>query len=178
MLIKVAFVEVDDNKALNLGVQGDYTGFSKNFSQDHRLYDQLYLLSRQHSHHAGHDRSVGPFCNQPERDRAKQLRSAADPDGSGGNGGMYTIMGNDFTATLQAIATAGKAQMLSRPSILARDGQMAEIFVGQSVYLPSSVTLTSVGNSGSTVPSINGTYRPSASSWTSRRSSEPTAWCK
>ena len=33
VLIKVAFVEVDDNKALNLGVEGDYTGFSKNFSQ-------------------------------------------------------------------------------------------------------------------------------------------------
>ena len=73
---------------------------------------------------------------------------------------MYTIMGNDFTATLQAVATAGKAQILSRPSILARDGQMAEIFVGQSVYLPSSVTLTSVGNSANTVPSINGAYSP------------------
>ena len=61
--------------------------------------------------------------------------------GAAGNGGVYQIMGNDFTATLQAIATAGKAQVLSRPSILARDGQMAEIVVGQSIYLPSSVTL-------------------------------------
>jgi general secretion pathway protein D len=68
-------------------------------------------------------------------------------------------MGNDFTGTIQAIATAGKAQVLSRPSILARDGQMAEIVVGQSVYLPSSVTLSSVGGTGSTVPSINGSYQ-------------------
>ena len=80
--------------------------------------------------------------------------------GAAGNGGMYQIMGSDFTATLQAIATAGKAQILSRPSILARDGQMAEIVVGQSVYLPSSVSLTTVGGTvATTVPTINGTYQ-------------------
>jgi general secretion pathway protein D len=81
--------------------------------------------------------------------------------GATGNGGMYTILGNDFTATLQAIATAGKAQVLSRPSILARDGQMAEIVVGQSIYLPSSVSLTTIGGAGigTTVPTINGTYQ-------------------
>jgi general secretion pathway protein D len=81
--------------------------------------------------------------------------------GATGPGGMYQIMGSDFTATLQAIATAGKAQVLSRPSILARDGQMAEIVVGQSVYLPSSVSLTTIGGSAltATVPTINGTYQ-------------------
>jgi general secretion pathway protein D len=79
--------------------------------------------------------------------------------GSAGNGGLYQIMGNDFTATLQAIAIAGKSQVLSRPSILARDGQMAEIVVGQSIYLPSSVTLTAVGGTSTTVPEINGSYQ-------------------
>ena len=79
--------------------------------------------------------------------------------GATGNGGLYQFMGNDFTATLQAIATAGKAQVLSRPSILARDGQMAEIVVGQSIYLPSGVSFTAVGNSATTVPTINGTYQ-------------------
>jgi general secretion pathway protein D len=75
---------------------------------------------------------------------------------------MYSMMGSDFSATLQAIATAGKAQILSRPSILARDGQMAEIFVGQSIYLPSSVSLSTVGtgSTATTVPQINGTYSP------------------
>ena len=79
--------------------------------------------------------------------------------GATGNGGIYQILGSDFTATLQAIATSGKAQVLSRPSILARDGQMAEIVVGQSIYLPSGVTYTSVGGTGATVPSINGSYQ-------------------
>ena len=76
-----------------------------------------------------------------------------------GPGGLYQLIGSDFTATLQAIAAAGKAQVLSRPSILAHDGQMAEIVIGQSVYLPSSVTLSAVGGTGTTVPAINGTYQ-------------------
>jgi general secretion pathway protein D len=79
--------------------------------------------------------------------------------GAAGNGGLYQIMGNDFTGTIQALATAGKAQVLARPEIVARDGQMAEIVVGQSVYLPSSVSLSAVGGSGTTVPSINGAYQ-------------------
>ena len=33
VLIKVVFLEVQDNKASAIGVQGDYTGFNKNFSQ-------------------------------------------------------------------------------------------------------------------------------------------------
>jgi hypothetical protein len=99
--------------------------------------------------------------------------------GAAGNGGMYQIMGNDFTATLQAIATAGKAQVLSRPSILARDGQMAEIVVGQSIYLPSSVSLTAVGGTATTVPEPSTEpIKTSASNWTSRRSSGRTTWCK
>jgi general secretion pathway protein D len=68
-------------------------------------------------------------------------------------------LGNNFTATVQALATAGKAQVLSRPSILARDGQMAEIVVGQSIYLPSSVSFTAVGGTGTTIPAINGSYQ-------------------
>jgi general secretion pathway protein D len=79
--------------------------------------------------------------------------------GATGNGGLYQVFGNDFTATIQALATAGKAQVLSRPSILARDGQLAEIVVGQSIYLPSGVSFSAVGNSSSTVPTINGSYQ-------------------
>jgi general secretion pathway protein D len=68
-------------------------------------------------------------------------------------------MGSDFNATLQAIATAGKLQVLSRPSILARDGQMAEIVIGQSLYLPSGVSFTAVGGTSTTIPTINGSYQ-------------------
>jgi general secretion pathway protein D len=79
--------------------------------------------------------------------------------GASGSGAMYQLLGNDFTATVQAIAQAGKSQVLSRPSILARDGQMAQIVVGQEIYLPSGVAYSSVGTSGATIPTINGSYQ-------------------
>jgi type II secretory pathway component GspD/PulD (secretin) len=76
--------------------------------------------------------------------------------GAAGSGGLYQVLGNDFTATVQAIAAAGKSQVLSRPSILARDGQLAKIVVGQEIYLPSGVTYTTSGST--TIPIINGNY--------------------
>jgi general secretion pathway protein D len=66
-------------------------------------------------------------------------------------------MGKDFQATLKAIATAGKSQVLSRPSILARDGQLAKIVIGQEIYLPSGVSQQAT--TGVTpVTTINGSY--------------------
>ena len=49
--------------------------------------------------------------------------------------GLYQLMGADFTATLRAIAEAGKTEVLSRPSILARNNQQAIITVGQEIPL-------------------------------------------
>ncbi|MCX6914857.1 MAG: hypothetical protein NT167_17705, partial [Verrucomicrobia bacterium] len=51
----------------------------------------------------------------------------------GNANGIYQIIGQDYTVTLHAIAQAGKAKVLSRPSILARNNQPATITVGQSV---------------------------------------------
>ena len=164
VLIKAAFVEVDDSKALDLGVQGNYTGFSKNFSQvtgymtNFMCSTQCWQLGQQITRlQQLFHRAITPINQSYTLNNNFNLPQTLT--GSAGNGGLYQIMGNDFTATLQAIATAGKAQVLSRPSILARDGQMAEIVVGQSIYLPSSVSLTAVGGTGTTVPSINGTYQ-------------------
>jgi general secretion pathway protein D len=161
VLIKVVFLEVDDSKALDLGVQGDYTGFSKNFSQiTGYLTNNAYYPSIP----AGSPGSIGPSGYSPINQSYSLNNNFGLPQsltGATGNGGMYQIMGNDFTATLQAIATAGKAQILSRPSVLARDGQMAEIVVGQSIYLPSSVSLSTIGTgfTATTVPTITGTYQ-------------------
>jgi general secretion pathway protein D len=60
--------------------------------------------------------------------------------------GLYQILGNDYQVTLRAIAQAGKAKVLSRPSVLARNSQPATILVGQSVPLITSVRYDSLGN--------------------------------
>jgi general secretion pathway protein D len=58
--------------------------------------------------------------------------------------------------TLRAIAQAGKAQLLSRPSILARDRQPATIQVGQNVPLVQSVSYQGIAGT----PINNFQYSP------------------
>jgi type II secretory pathway component GspD/PulD (secretin) len=74
------------------------------------------------------------------------------PFAAGAGAGMYQILGNDFQATLRAIAQAGKAEVLSRPSILARNNQPASVVVGQYVPLITSVSYNSI--SGAPINSV------------------------
>lgn len=60
--------------------------------------------------------------------------------------GIYQILGDDFQVTLRAIAEAGKTEVLSRPSVLARNNQQAVITVGQQVPLITNVRYDNFGN--------------------------------
>src|SRR5207248_10147465 len=60
--------------------------------------------------------------------------------------GLYQILGQDYQVTLHAIAQAGKARVLSRPSVVARNNQPATILVGQTVPLITSVRYDTFGN--------------------------------
>jgi len=60
--------------------------------------------------------------------------------------GIYQVLGKDFNVTLRAIAQAGDAELLSRPSVMARNNQQAVITVGQRVPLISNVRFDSLGN--------------------------------
>ncbi len=60
--------------------------------------------------------------------------------------GLYTILGNDFQATLRLIAQAGKAEILSRPSILTRNNQQATISIGQQVPLITGTRIDTQNN--------------------------------
>jgi type II secretory pathway component GspD/PulD (secretin) len=138
VLIKVVFMELVRNDSLELGFQAGLTRPLGNSSSTGSLA-QVFGLTGITSVITNFSGIGQPFSTTP----------------SSPNGGFYQIIGTDFQATMKAIATAGKAQILSRPSVLARDGQMAEIVVGQQVYLPSGVSFTTSGNNIST-PIING----------------------
>lgn len=56
--------------------------------------------------------------------------------------GMYQLLGNDFSATLRAIAQAGKTEVLSRPSVMARNNQQATITIGQEVPFITNTRIT------------------------------------
>jgi general secretion pathway protein D len=60
--------------------------------------------------------------------------------------GIYQILGSDFQATIRAIEQAGKAEVLSRPSILARNNQQASIQLAQQVPLITGTRFDSLGN--------------------------------
>jgi general secretion pathway protein D len=60
--------------------------------------------------------------------------------------GIYQVLGSDFQATLRAIAQSGKTEVLSRPSVLARNNQQATITVGQQVPLITNVRYDNYGN--------------------------------
>ena len=158
VLIKVVFLEVQHNNQWDLGVEGDYTGLNKNFSAITGYMTNYSVATVPAAGTTPQSTTIIPSSITPIQQSITagnnfNLASAGNPQG------LYQFFGSDFTATLRAIAQAGKSQVLSRPSILARDGQLAQIVVGQEVYLPSGVAYASVGTSGTTIPTINGTYQ-------------------
>ena len=174
VLIKVVFLEVQDNTASAIGVQGTYTGLNKNYSQILGYVTNFTVFpvgatttttgsgATATTTTTPGTPTIVPSSINPINQTLSVNNNFGLPQalaGATGNGGLYQFMGSDFNATLQAIATAGKLQVLSRPSILARDGQMAEIVIGQSLYLPSGVSFTAVGGTSTTIPTINGSYQ-------------------
>jgi type II secretory pathway component GspD/PulD (secretin) len=79
--------------------------------------------------------------------------------------GISQIIGQDFPATLQAIAQAGQAEILARPAVLARDGQMAEIVAGHGIYLPIGVVESVSDNGASTSTNYQKAGLPLDDAW-------------
>jgi len=159
VLIKVVFLEVQHNNSSEIGVQGSYTGnwMGSGLSQISGYMTNYMVQATSNSLNTIVPKSIVPIYQSANV--GNNFNLPATISGAAGNGGLYQVLGNDFTATIQAIAASGKSQVLSRPSILARDGQMAQIVVGQEIYLPSGVSYASAGGlSGATIPTINGTY--------------------
>ncbi len=71
---------------------------------------------------------------------------------SQGSGGMYKFMGDDFNVTIRALGQATKLEVLSRPSILARNNQQATITVGETLPF---ITATRVEITGQTVNTVS-----------------------
>jgi general secretion pathway protein D len=68
------------------------------------------------------------------------------------NGGLVvTVLEKNVAATLHALSTAGKLDVLSRPYILASDNQEASILVGESVPFITESRLDSLNNTVNTV---------------------------
>jgi general secretion pathway protein D len=130
VLIKVVFVQVTHNDASDIGIEG---GWGRQ-GMDGIIKDASGVNGFGLS---GLSSLVGTNFNQ----FGQPISSFAPVSPITQQGaGLYQILGTDYQVTLRAIAQAGKAKVLSRPSILARNNQPATITVGQSVPLVSSVS--------------------------------------
>lgn len=144
VLIKVVFLEVSHTRASDIGLEGGWG--RQNMSgtvQDASAVNGFGL--------SGLSTSVGTNLNRFGQPFSSF--SAASPISQNG-AGLYQILGQDYQVTLRAIAQAGNAKVLSRPSILARNNQPATITVGQQVPLITGVRYDNYGN---TINSV--TYR-------------------
>jgi general secretion pathway protein D len=66
-------------------------------------------------------------------------------------GGMVTLLQNDLEVTMRAMAEAGRLNVLSRPSILARNNEEATITIGQEVPFIRNSRITEDGQTINTV---------------------------
>ncbi|MBN1676046.1 MAG: hypothetical protein JXR37_33690 [Kiritimatiellae bacterium] len=67
------------------------------------------------------------------------------------DGGFWSVLANDWQFTLRAIAQKGKLEVLSRPSILARNNQEAVIVVGEEVPFVTNSRITDNGQTINTI---------------------------
>jgi general secretion pathway protein D len=148
VLIKVVFVQVTHSDALDFGVEGGWmNGIGGGRTG---VFANVFGLSGLASG-TGSNAPIANVFGQPIQSFQQIAPFAAGP-----GAGMYQVLGSDFQATLRAIAQAGKAEVLSRPSILARNDQPAMVQVGQNVPLVTSVSFNTL--SGTPINSI--TYTP------------------
>ena len=66
-------------------------------------------------------------------------------------GGLYSLVGDDLSVIVRALQVKGKTEILSRPSILARNNQQAVIVVGQQVPFITNTRFDAVNGQINTV---------------------------
>jgi general secretion pathway protein D len=123
-LIKCVFLEVTYNNGLDVGVEGGLT-HALNASQ-FLTYSNLFGLAAQ---------GITPTSG------INTLAGAS----------LLTLTGDNFSVLVRAIQEKGKVNVLSRPTILARHAQPAQILIGQEVPIVTGVTFNSYGQETSSV---------------------------
>jgi general secretion pathway protein D len=146
VLIKVVFLEVTRNDSSDIGVEGSFSKSIGN-SGSSGLVTNFTVANPGTPTAAIVPSSITPAQSLPFVSAANTFGSQPPASSSlAGANGLYQILGQDYQATIHAIAQAGRAKVLSRPSILARNNQPATITVGQEVPLITGTTYDSLGN--------------------------------
>jgi general secretion pathway protein D len=148
VLIKVVFIEVTYNKGMDVGVEANYTfnlknpipattGTSTNTTTTTGTTTGVPITGRSGT-------TTTNAVNQTVTSLTNTLGTPANIGrtltgqtlfglAQATDGTFVRIASDDWSATLRAMATKGKLEVLSRPSIMARNNQEAVIVVGQEV---------------------------------------------
>lgn len=143
VLIKVVFLEVTYNNASDIGIEGS---FGKNIGDGNQA-------------NVANGLGLAPLNSVVTNAFGQQTSSGFGPTApvTAPGAGLYQLSGQNFQVTMRAIAQSGKAKVLSRPSILARNNQPATIEVGQYYPYVSGISYYSSGSS--TIPISSVAYR-------------------
>jgi len=147
VLIKVLFLEVAHTDNLDLGVEGRYLAGSSPDAAQYTPYltttgpsgvnppgmlaqnPTLIGPATPATNLMGNPMAPGEIDWRDTLQSAFGVAAAQSADG----GGMYHIITKDLDMTLRALAKVGKLNVLSRPSVLARNNEQAYIQIGESV---------------------------------------------
>ncbi len=154
VLIKVVFLEVTYNKGSDIGVEGSYTFNLKNPAQA-TTGTTTSVTDVTATDSSGTKTQTTNTANNTVNTLASLGRSATAQSlfGLAGatDGSFIRLASDDWSATLRALDSKGKVEILSRPSIMARNNQEAVIVVGQEVPFITNSRITDTGQTINTV---------------------------
>lgn len=149
VLIKVLFLEVTHAKGVDLGVEAAFLQGSRNVISGRQttvsdsrsitdgVFSRDYNRTTEYTETPGFEDTVETIFGTPLQ------------------GGFWRIMKDDFEATIHALEEIGKLEVLSRPSIMARNNEPAIITLGQEVPIISNSRVTQDGQIINTVEYVD-----------------------
>ena len=157
VLIKVVFLEVTYNKGLDVGIEGSYT-----FNLKNPVAATTGTSTATSATTATTGTAPNTTTNAVNSSLVTNIGAAANTGqhatlsnlfglSSLTQGSFVRLASDDWSATLHALSTKGKVEILSRPSIMARNNQEAVIVVGSEVPFITASTLTSTGQTNNTI---------------------------
>ncbi len=153
VLIKVVFLEVTYNKGLDIGVEGSYT-FNLKSPVAARTGSSTTTTATTGTIPGG-TTATNSTLTTP-LDTLANIGQTATLESLYGlstltTGSFIRLASDDWTATIRALQSKGKVEILSRPSIMARNNQEAVIVVGSEVPFITSSSLTPEGQTNNTI---------------------------
>ena len=141
VLINVVFLQVTHDKDLDLGTEiGQKNG-------------RIAVSTNPQGNATSNFGLTADAINAAAGPAAITANAAAAAQNPSIYGLYYSIIGRDVNATIHALASTNKTEILSRPSILTRSNQQAMIMVGQTVPLTTGSRIDAT--SGATINTVS-----------------------